>query len=135
MSPSGTPAQTPRALRRSRKRKLLVKAASPSVITFVGWKSVFCSALLACASLVSELCEDWPNTNLSVRAAVEVRTVLLCSGDFKPWSKDELQTMKEAGDREAGKLEQETGAKPSASSSKAQLPSLPSPPSFHRLVI
>ena len=52
----------------------------------------------------------------------------VCSGDFKPWSQDELQTMKEAGDREAGKLEQETGAEPSASSSKVWLPSCPCPP-------
>ena len=54
-----------------------------------------------------------------------LKTVPLCSGDFRPWSKDELQTMKDAGDSEANKLERETGAKPSASSSKASISCLP----------
>ena len=39
---------------------------------------------------------------------------MLHRGDFRPWSKAELQTMKEAGNKEAEKLEHET---------QAQLPS------------
>ncbi len=35
---------------------------------------------------------------------------MLHRGDFRPWSKAELRTMKEAGDKEAKKLEHDTQA-------------------------
>ena len=48
-----------------------------------------------------------------------VKKVPLRRGDFRPWSKDELQTMKEAGDKEASKLEQKAeGQAPFADSSR-----------------
>ena len=43
-------------------------------------------------------------------SAVE-QSMLLCRGDFKPWSKEELQDMKDAGDKEAHKLVQRSHAK------------------------
>lgn len=60
-------------------------------------------------------------TAILARAAY-VKRVPLRRGDFRPWSKDELQTMKEAGDKEASKLEQMTeGQAPSADSSRVWL--------------
>jgi hypothetical protein len=37
-------------------------------------------------------------------------SAMLHRGDFRPWSKAELRTMKEAGDKEAKKLEHDTQA-------------------------
>lgn len=122
----------PRALRRSHERKLLVEPAKSSVIMSAGWKFMtVSSADLGRSHCTTPMSACWHHIGSSVRAAGDVRIVPPCSGNFKPWSKDELQTMKEAGDREASKLEQKTKAKPSASSSKAWLSCLPSRPSLH----